>query len=291
MKQESQHDTLGNRMKLYENVTTSHMLMPNSPIYARIDGRAFHTFCRGLEKPYSRDFIAAMQYVTKALVKEFNALVGYVQSDEISLGWVEYGKAPFDGRVQKLESVLASAASAHFNYFIFGTEAGIALRERATKHIPMFDCRVFNVPSEEELANSFLWRENDAIKNACSGMALNFFSHKQIEGKNTDDKVHMMRMRGYCFYEDTPEEFLRGTFYQRKVYDKKLSEEEVSKIPERNRPKADGNGIVSVTRSDIFKMDIPYRLTDIENKIGVLFRNEQAILNKENPTFALQGKE
>jgi len=283
-----EHDTLGNRMKTLEALSTSRSLMIGVPIYARIDGRAFHTFCRGLEKPYSKDFIGAMQFVTMRLVKDFNAIVGYVQSDEISLGWMDSSKAPFDGRVQKLESVLASSAAAYFNYYIFGTEKGANLRGRALKHIPTFDCRCFNVPNEDELANSFLWRENDAIKNAVTGMALNFYSDKQIEGKNTDDKIHMMRMNGYCFYEDTDEAFMRGSFFQRQVFQKELTEEDLAKIPEKVRPMAGDDGKVMVTRSEIRRMYIPYRLTDIANKTGTLFRNETAELNKENPTFVIK---
>lgn len=288
MKPAFEHDTLGNRMKALESLSTSRNLMLGTPVYARIDGRAFHTFCRGLEKPFSKTFIGAMQFVTMRLVKDFNAILGYVQSDEISLGWLDLSKAPFNGRVQKLESVLASAAAAYFNYFIFGTDNGAGLRGRALKHIPTFDCRCFNVPTVEELANSFLWRENDAIKNSVTGMALNFFSDKEIEGKNTDDKVHMMRMKGYCFYEDTDEAFLRGSFFQRQVFQKELTEEDLSRIPEKVRPQQGDGGKVLVTRSEIRKLHIPYRLTDIANKTGVLFNGEVAELNKENPTFIIK---
>ena len=78
---------------------------------------------------------------------------------EISICWKDVSKAPFEGRIQKLESVLASSASAYFNYEIFGTEKYPELRKKAEKYIPVFDCGVFNVPSMEELANGFLWRE------------------------------------------------------------------------------------------------------------------------------------
>ena len=112
------HDSLGDRIKSYEELSTSRQLMPNCPVYARIDGRAFHTFCRGLEKPFSRAFIEVMKETCKFLVEETNACIGYVQSDEISLGWENIDKAPFGGRVQKLESNLASLASAKFVQYI-----------------------------------------------------------------------------------------------------------------------------------------------------------------------------
>lgn len=315
----SNGDSLGDRMKSYEELSTSRQLMPNCPIYARIDGRAFHTFCRGLKKPYSKAFIEAMQETCKHLVKETTAILGYVQSDEISLGWTDTQHCPFDGRVQKLESVLASMASAFFVKYIavetpkfygplrsdYKTEEEFAkgseeyakiahdnstMEVKIDKNPPCFDCRLFNVPTLEELANSFLWRENDAIKNSISGMALNFYSHNELQNKNSDEKVHMMRMKGYCFFEDTEEAFLRGTFWHRENYLKKLTDEEVSKIPESQRAnlvKEISDGSYSCWRSRIAKMEIPYRLTDIENKVDVLFGGQSAILNKENPTFRI----
>ena len=329
-KKEQEHDTLGNRQKSYEELSTSRRLMPNCPIYARIDGRAFHTFCDGLKKPYSKAFIQAMQDTCKHLVKETTAVLGYVQSDEISLGWTDTQHCPFDGRVQKLESVLASMASAYFvkhlhhdaprifgpkrsdydtegeytkamdDYTLFAND-NETMRCRSIFNPPCFDCRVFNVPSMEELANAFLWRENDAIKNSISGMSLHFYSHKELQGKNSDEKIHMMRMKGYCFYEDTEEAFLRGTFWQRENYLKELSKEEVDKIPENQRSnlvhdeETDLTGAIrgetwACWRSRIAKKDIPYRLTDIENKVDVLFNGREAVLNKENPTLNLAKK-
>lgn len=305
-KKEQEHDSLGNRMKSYEELSTSRQLMPNCPVYARIDGRAFHTFCHGLAKPYSKAFIEAMQETCKYLVKETTAVLGYVQSDEISLGWTDTQHCPFDGRVQKLESVLASMAGAKFVYKILrGMFHGEAADEydintmmaKVDKAPPCFDCRVFNVPSMDELANSFLWRENDAIKNSISGMSLHFYSHQELQGKNSDEKIHMMRMKGYCFYEETEEAFLRGTFWHREAYLKDLTKEEVERMPEKQRCNlchevtSDSLGSRSERwacyRSRIAKIEMPYRLTDIENKVDVLFYGAPAVLNKENPTFDL----
>ena len=316
-------DSLGDRMKSYEELSTSRRLMPNCPIYARIDGRAFHTFCRGLHKPYSTAFIMAMEETCKYLVKETTASLGYVQSDEISLGWTDAQHCPFDGRIQKLESVLASMASAYFVWHVTVSTPrfrdpiqepdesseefrkrfdewlefdcdNLHMRERMDHNPPSFDCRVFNVPNLDELANAFLWRENDAIKNSITGMALNFYSHNELQNRNSDEKVHMMRMKGYCFYEDTEEAFLRGTFWQRENYQKELADAEIQSIPEDQRntlmPRLSDGKCCMCWRSRISKLDLPYRLTDIENKVDALFAKQFPILNKVNPTFALNGK-
>lgn len=306
-KREQDHDTLGNRLKQYEALSTSRQLMPNTPIYARIDGRAFHTFCRGLEKPFSKAFILVMQETCKFLVKETNACLGYVQSDEISLGWENIVKAPFDGRVQKLESNLASLASSKFVHCIESFHSGgihinddiDRLWHRLGTNLPSFDCRVFNVPSMTELANCFLWRENDAIKNSISGMALNFYSHKELQNKNSDEKIHMMRMKGHCFYEDTDPAFMRGTFYHRENYLKDLTDEEVARIPEKQRY----NLVIDIEeelngkeksrgyccwRSHIVPMVLPYRLTETEDLEAVLFHGYFPSCKIENPTFTLK---
>ena len=303
------NDTLGNRMKSYENLSTSRQLMPNCPVYARIDGRAFHTLCKGLKKPYSIAFIQTMQEVCKYLVGETGAVLGYVQSDEISLGWLDYSKAPFEGRIQKLESVLSSMASAKFVQYIEASKSGGGLHindgmdrlwHSTQIHIPSFDCRVFNVPNESELANCFLWRENDAIKNSISGMSLTFFSHKKLQNKNSDEKIAMMKDKGYEFYRDTDESFIRGTFLHREVYKKELSKDELDRIPAKRLEEMvelgqlaysnyNGHESYFATRSHIVQMKLPYRLTDTDNLPFILFHCDATIeCNKESPTFCFE---
>lgn len=318
-KKEQEHDTLGERLKSYEYLSTSRQLMPNCPIYARIDGRAFHTFCQGLKKPFSKAFIEVMQETCKFLVKETNACLGYVQSDEISLGWENTVKAPFDGRVQKLESNLASLTSAKFIYTILrGIVRGIedkydldTMVAKVDRNPPSFDCRVFNVPTMTELANCFLWRENDAIRNSILGMAYHMFSKQKVFKKNTDELVHMMRMKGYCFYEDTDPAFMRGTFYHRENYLKELTGEEVARIPENLRGGLitdDDNSMRTIMkqgdgswlelkpdtyycwRSRISPMNLPYRLTETANFEEVLFYDLDTVCKIENPTFDLSKR-
>lgn len=147
------NDNLGDRMKTYEALTTSTMLMPRLPVYVRLDGRAFHTFCRGLDKPFDMEFVAVMREVCQDLVKQTNAKLGYVQSDEISLAWEDISKAPFDGRLFKLTSVLASMATVSF---VLNCMKYPKLKEKVENLKPNFDCRVFQLPNMVELANAFV---------------------------------------------------------------------------------------------------------------------------------------
>ena len=117
-------DALGTRMKEnYENVAKS-KLVRRMPVAIRIDGKAFHTFTKGFNKPFDKVLMQAMQRTTEYLCKNIQGCVfGYTQSDEISLILVDYKKlnssAWFDYQVQKMCSVAASMATMAFNkYFL-----------------------------------------------------------------------------------------------------------------------------------------------------------------------------
>src|SRR6185437_13588303 len=180
-------DEFGNRMKAYEAQETHRRLDPHFPIYARIDGRSFTRFTRGMDRPFDLRMTHAMIETTKYLVQSTHALVGYTQSDEISLIWL--ADAPesdifFSGKVQKMVSVLASMAAAKF---------ARAIPPQFADRLPHFDCRVFQIPSRTEAANVFLWRAMDARKNAISMVAQSRFSHRQLHGKDQKAMMAMLK--------------------------------------------------------------------------------------------------
>ena len=141
-------DDFGERMKLYENQESGRRLVPLLPIIARLDGKAFHSFTEYMKRPFDGKLSELMMLTTEFLVKETNASIGYTQSDEISLTWHSQSydqQLFFDGRIQKMVSVLASMTTGFFNrnFTNFFNERELAF----------FDCRVFNVPNIEEGAN------------------------------------------------------------------------------------------------------------------------------------------
>ena len=105
-------DPLGDRLKAIEMQEAGRKMMPDIPVVARLDGRAFHTFTRGMRRPFDIEMQRVMYLTAAALVEEFHPAVGYTQSDEITLVWDK--PVLFDGRYQKLTSVLAGYASATF---------------------------------------------------------------------------------------------------------------------------------------------------------------------------------
>lgn len=301
MTKDSRFDNLGDRMKSHEAVTTSTKLVAGIPVVCRIDGRAFHTFCRGLEKPFCLEFVETMKEVCKYLVSETNAKLGYVQSDEISLCWENYTKVLFEGKLFKMQSVLASMTTAKFITYIFKryleTQSNIGtvctsstpetneekeyykwliLRNKiqntmtgADGIIPTFDCRVFQVASMEELANYFIWREQDATRNSLSMLAQANFSHKQLQGKGRQDMHDMLHEKGIN-WNDLDPSLKRGTYFKRNLVLRKIRN-----ISEAHCADIQGG---LVWRSVVEEQDFPI-MSPVMNKVGVYFNEEEPIFN------------
>ena len=162
------------------------MLPRRSYTIIRVDGRAFHTWTRGMERPYSQVLITAMDEVALALCEEIaGAQIGYVQSDEISVLVTDFAKidthAWFDNNLQKLCSISASIATATFNSLFLG---------RPLAH---FDSRVFQIPDPVEVANYFVARQKDAIRNSVAMLAQNYCSPRELHGVSNaamHEKIH-----------------------------------------------------------------------------------------------------
>lgn len=273
-------ESLDYRMKSYEMVHTQTSLVPGIPVYVRIDGRAFHTFTRGLQKPFDPDFAWTMKEVTKHLHDKTNAFISYVQSDEISLCYLEPSKMPFETRLFKLESVLAGMASAAF--CVYGSKT--KLKDRIEKMIPHFDCRVCQMPLEE-IPNMLLFRERDCLKNAITLVALEHFSNKQIHKKNSDEKIEMLlKEAGVDFTKDIDEDFRVGSWFRRVVFQKELDAETLAKIPEKQRV-LDENGKMFVTRSEVRQLKLGMPLSKVANKLAVVLGDEQPREKVVDQTF------
>lgn len=260
-------DDLGDRMKSYETAE-DRRFDPMQPIYARIDGRAFSRFTRGMQRPFDPGMADAMAATTSGLVERTHARLGYTQSDEISLVWLaedECSQVFFDGRVQKLASVLAALATVLFNDAIRRDPRMGAYVDR----LPHFDCRVIQLPSRSEAANMFLWRELDAYRNAVSMVAQANFSHRSLQGQGRADQLAMLAAAGVDF-EGYPDRHKRGLFLRRRVIEHPLDECERMAIPEKHRP-APGT---MFQRSEIAPIDMP-PFVQVANRDGVVFDGEE----------------
>jgi tRNA(His) guanylyltransferase len=262
-------DSLGDRIKGYEAVETDRRLDTSLPVYARIDGRTFSKFTENMERPYDQDMSMTMINVARYLVRMTRATIGYTQSDEISLVWAPNDNPKsemlFGGKVQKLTSTLAALATAKFVQ-----KAVYKWPIECASRLPTFDARIFNVPTLTEAMNAVLWRVNDASKNSISMAARAYFSHKELQGVNSRQKIEMLREKGIV-WQDYPQFFRQGTFVKRETFETELDEWDAERIPEAHRPESN-----ILMRSIVTEMTWPDFYT-IQNKEGVLFRNEEPV--------------
>lgn len=277
-------DALGDRMKAYEAQEAGRRLIPMLPVLARIDGRCFSKFTKQMRRPYDERLSKLMVATTEYLCRESNAVMGYTQSDEISLAWwaPSYeSEIFFGGRIQKMTSQLAALASTFFvyNYQDFFEERlddrlrpgdFPADREYFFKP-PTFDCRVWNVPTAEEGANTFLWREMDASKNSISMAARSLFSHKELLNRNGGQMQEMMWQKG-TNWNDYPSFFKRGTFIQRRTIARKLTFDERERLPEKHAARQ--NPDLVIERSEFQRLEMPPFGT-VSNRAEVVFEGAE----------------
>ena len=219
------NDALGTRMKTYYEQIPKTRLMRRTPVAIRIDGKAFHTFTRGFEKPFDKVLGNAMVKTMEHLCKNIQGCVfGYTQSDEITLILQDYYRlntdAWFDYEVQKMCSIAASMATMAFNrYFAEEVDVYIESRDRvliSDKEIiqidtyvramdkgAMFDARVFNIP-KEEVTNLVYWRQLDATRNSIQMVGQANFSHAELQDKSCaviQDMLHEQKGINWNDYE------------------------------------------------------------------------------------------
>ena len=185
MAKDTRFESLGDRMKMYERIEAGRIFIPTLPIIARIDGRSFHNFTKGMDRPFDSALNHMMVLTTRHLVQETQACMGYTQSDEIILAWHSddvKSQVWFDGRIHKMVSQLAAQATLRF--YTLCEEINPYYAQR----MPTFDARVWQVPNRKEGANVFLWREWDATKNSISMASSALYSDRELHGKDSSAK-------------------------------------------------------------------------------------------------------
>lgn len=215
---------LGNRMKLYEKVSSNYLPI-RMPIIIRIDGRAFHTFTKKMDKPFDMTFIDMMNMVGYRLCQQIDGIIlAYLQSDEINLllYYDNEDSSFFNNKVEKLVSVTASLASS------------IATRQQLSykinqKHLISFDSRAFILPYNE-VVNYFIWRQLDWERNSLNMLARSYYTHKELEGKKKSELHELIYLadgnwanmvtsikRGRCFIKEEFIKEVKNEYFEGKV--------------------------------------------------------------------------
>lgn len=274
----SNKDSLGDRMKEYENVSRNY-LTRHIPVIIRIDGKAFHSFTRGFDKPFDKILIKTMQDTMKYLCENIQGCVfGYCQSDEITLVLTDYKTIKTDAwfgyNIQKMASISASMATMAFNKY-FGENCDEYINSVAAlqdfdiedKYLKaleisrekgaMFDSRCFSIP-KEEVCNCLIFRQQDATRNSIEAVGQANFSQKELNGKSCNKIQDMLFTEKGINWNDFSTVEKRGTCCIKKL------------IPIREEGSGDITAIISRqkwvidTEIPIFTQDRDY----IEKRLG-----------------------
>lgn len=197
--------SIADRMKAYE-AASQYRLTPNSPVIIRVDGRAFHTFTRGMKRPFDDVLMNVMVKAAVETAREMQGFkLGYVQSDEASFLLTDYDTHDTAGwfgyEVNKLVSLSASLFTGYFNALFHGECRPAA-----------FDSRAFVMP-RDDVPNVFVWRQQDWTRNSLQMLARAHFSHKQLHGKNRAAMHDMLMLeKGINWATDLTAQERNGTF-------------------------------------------------------------------------------
>jgi tRNA(His) guanylyltransferase len=183
----------------------------------RFDGKNFSTFTKRYAKPYDETFMNAMDETTRKMVASIpGAVLGYTQSDEISIVFsdlaTEKTQMWFGGRVEKMLTLGAALTTARFI-----AESGTV--DESTP--PIFDARVHTLADADEVQEYVRWRRFDAQKNSVTMAAGVLFSHNQLKGVPSKERLRLLEGTEYA---RLPEGFYNGRVTYNESYRQPLAE-------------------------------------------------------------------
>lgn len=220
------------RMRVYEK-SLDQVLLPETYMAARLDGRGFTKLTKkecAFKTPFDETFRDMMVLTARHLMDcGFRVIYAYTESDEISLLF-DPRENTFGRKVRKYNSTLAGEASAFFSLLL------------KTGRVATFDCRIIPLPTAERVQDYFIWRQEDANRNALNahcywmlrreglsaGMATS-----ALKGKGVSFKNELLFGKGVN-YNDVPAWQKRGVGIWKEPYIKEgynpITKETVSAV-------------------------------------------------------------
>lgn len=195
--------SLAERIKRYE-AASRYLATQRMPLIVRVDGRAFHTFTKGMLRPFDTKLMTAMVDAALEVAKDMQGFkAAYVQSDEVTFLLTDYDSLESQGwfnyNLSKIISISASMMSVNL------------IKKLGTDKLPVFDSRAFNVPTND-VTNTFLWRAIDWERNSLQMYAGSFFNQKEMHGKNRSNLHEMLHKIGKNWATDLTLQEKNGTF-------------------------------------------------------------------------------
>lgn len=260
--------TLGDWQKWLEKNFSPEIMIPTLPVVIRLDGNNFSSWSKKLTKPFDSNLTDLMVDLTKFLVNETNAVIGFHQSDEITLIlYSDDRKSSIynDGKKQKILSKLTGKAVQYFN-------------EKRPLYLPThnkvanFDCRIYQTPTLHDACMSLQWREHDATRNSIQMLGRSVYSDEEIFKLNTSQIQHKLMLEKNINWNDLDARFKRGTYVRRVKTSKPFTELELKTLPPNHNAHKNANMVIE--RNIISVVDMPIFST-VVNKIRVVFDGEE----------------
>ena len=271
------NETLGDWCKYLEKNFSPEIMIPTLPVIIRLDGNNFSKWTKGLEKPFDENLTKLMIETTKFLVKETNAVVGYVQSDEINLILYSPDRKSLiynDGKKQKILSKLSAKCSVFFN-------------EKRKEYLPnhdkaaIFDCRVYQTPTLNDACVQLLWRELDATRNSIQMLGQSYYSHKEMFKLNTSEIQDRLMIEKNVNWNELETRYKRGTYIKRAKTSLPFTKEELETRPVNHN--AHKNPDLIIERNVITEIEYPI-FSKIVNRADVIFSDAEPILSSDSET-------
>lgn len=264
-------EDLASWCKFLEKNFSPEIMIPTLPVIIRLDGNNFSKYTKNLKKPFDEGLTDLMIATVKFLMEETGAIIGYHQSDEITLILYSKDKESSiynDGKKQKILSKLTGLCVQFFN-------------EKRKEYLPNhnklanFDCRIYQTPTLEDATLQLLWRENDAARNSKYMLAHSMFSHNSLQNLNSDQLQDKMMLEKNVNWNDLATKFKRGTYLKRYVVNKPFSLEEIESLPPKHNARK--NPDLVIERNILKVVDMPI-FSKISNKVDVVFNDAEPIL-------------
>jgi len=169
-------------------------------ILIRLDGKAFHSYTRNLNKPFDFGFIDDLSDSARVLCESIQGCqIGYCFSDEVSVLVTDFEnkntEAWFDNNLQKMCSVSASKLTFEFSLRRVYKEIQYEI-DFSTLKETLFDSRVWVIPDSVEIENYFIERQQDCVRNSIHMLARSLYSHKELKNKNCNEMQELIFQKG-----------------------------------------------------------------------------------------------